>query len=75
MTARRGKPAEKNTFFPRKLTICLGLSVPCLMFTRDDQDTDELPPFLNTWRKMYAAVLVNLLVLILLFHAFTRYFA
>jgi hypothetical protein len=45
------------------------------MFTRDDQDTDELPPFLNTWRKMYAAVLVNLLVLILLFHAFTRYFA
>ena len=45
------------------------------MFTPDNQDTHELPPLLNTWRKMYAAVLVNLLVLILLFHAFTRYFA
>lgn len=45
------------------------------MVTPDNQDTHELPPVLNTWRKMYAAVLVNLLVLILLFHAFTRYFA
>jgi len=48
--------------------------VPCRMFKPDDQDTHELPPFLNTWRKMYAAVLVNLLVLILLFYAFTKYF-
>lgn len=44
------------------------------MFTPDEQDIDELPPFLNTWRKMYAAVLINLLVLIVLFYAFTRYF-
>lgn len=34
----------------------------------------ELPPFLNTWRKMYIAVLVHLALLILLFYAFTRYF-
>jgi hypothetical protein len=45
------------------------------MYTPDTQDVDELPPLLNTWPKMYAAVLVNLLVLIVLFYAFTRYFA
>ncbi len=44
------------------------------MFTRDEQDTNELPPFLNTWRKMYAVVLINLVVLILLFYGFTLYF-
>ncbi len=44
------------------------------MFKPDDQNTSELPPFLNTWRKMYAVVLINLVVLILLFYGFTLYF-
>ncbi len=39
------------------------------------RNTSELPPFLNTWRKMYIAVLIHLAVLILLFYAFTWYFA
>jgi hypothetical protein len=33
---------------------------------------DEPPPFLGTWSRVYAAVLVYLVVLILLFAIFTR---
>jgi hypothetical protein len=40
----------------------------------DETDQCELPPFLNTWRKMYIAVLANLVLLILFFYAFTNYF-
>ena len=36
---------------------------------------DEPPPFLRTWPRVYAAVLVYLIVLIALFHLFTRAFA
>ncbi len=40
--------------------------------------TNRIPtnclPFLNTWRKMYAVVLINLVVLILSFYGFTLYF-
>ena len=35
----------------------------------------EPPPFLGTWNVVYAAVLGWLLVLILVFAAFTRYFS
>jgi hypothetical protein len=35
---------------------------------------NELPPVLNTWKKMYLAVLANLVLLILLFYWFTQYF-
>lgn len=34
----------------------------------------EPPPFLGSWRRLYAIVLVNLVVLILLFYVFTRAF-
>jgi hypothetical protein len=37
--------------------------------------TDEPPPFLGTWRRVYTAVLVYLACLICLFYAFTRAFA
>ena len=37
-------------------------------------DRDEPPPFLRSWRRMYAAVLGYLAVLIALFYLFTRAF-
>jgi hypothetical protein len=33
---------------------------------------DEPPPFLGTWRRVYAGVLVYLAVIILAFYFFTR---
>ena len=35
---------------------------------------EEPPPFGGSWRRLYAAVLINLAVLVVLFHLFTRYF-
>jgi hypothetical protein len=37
--------------------------------------TDEPPPFLGAWPRVYAVVLIYLAVLIFLFYAFTRFFA
>jgi hypothetical protein len=36
---------------------------------------DEPPPFLGSWPRVYAAVLVYLALLISIFYAFTRAFA
>lgn len=36
---------------------------------------DEPPPFGGSWRVLYAAVLVNLVFLIVLFYIFTKAFA
>jgi hypothetical protein len=36
---------------------------------------DEPPPFLGTWPRVYAAVIVYLFLLISLFYAFTRMFS
>ena len=36
---------------------------------------DEPPPFGRSWRVLYAAVVLNLTVLILLFYAFTKAFS
>lgn len=36
---------------------------------------DEPPPFLGTWRRVYALVLVYLAAVITVFWIFTRYFA
>lgn len=36
--------------------------------------TDERPPFLGTWNRVYALVIGTLLGLILFFYLFTRYF-
>jgi hypothetical protein len=46
----------------------------------DDSDDrrqipDELPPVLGTWPRVYAFVLVYLVIVILVFYAFTRAFA
>jgi hypothetical protein len=41
----------------------------------DEYSTHELPPFFTTWKQMYAAVIANLLFLILLFYWITRYFS
>jgi hypothetical protein len=36
--------------------------------------TDESPPFGRSWAVLYAAVLLNLALLVLLFYLFTRAF-
>ena len=36
---------------------------------------EDPPPFLGTWPRVYAAVVIYLIILIALFHAFTRAFA
>lgn len=36
---------------------------------------EEPPPFGRSWRVLYAVVLLNLVLLILLFYAFTKVFA
>ena len=38
-------------------------------------DGEEPPPFGRSWRVLYAAVLLNLALLILLFYAFTKAFS
>jgi len=43
-------------------------------FQRTD-DKDEPPPLVRTWRRLYLAVIVWLLFLILVFYGFTRRFA
>lgn len=42
---------------------------------REREVIDDPPPFLRTWPRVYAAVLVYLLTLILLFWTLTRAFA
>jgi hypothetical protein len=37
-----------------------------------EQQLDPPPPIGKTWRRLYAAVLINLAVLILIFYAFTK---
>ena len=39
------------------------------------QMPDEPPPFLGTWPRVYAAVLIYLATLIVLFYCFTRFFS
>jgi hypothetical protein len=38
-------------------------------------DSEEKPPFGGSWRVLYAIVIGNLALLILLFYAFTRAFS
>jgi hypothetical protein len=41
---------------------------------RDEHTREEPPPVGGSWRVLYAAVLVNLVVLVALFYLFTRAF-
>ncbi|MBN1294949.1 MAG: hypothetical protein JXB48_24145 [Candidatus Latescibacteria bacterium] len=36
---------------------------------------EEPPPIFSTWKRLYLCVLLNLVILIVLFYAFTRFFA
>jgi len=36
--------------------------------------SDDTPPIGRSWTVLYAAVLINLVVMIAIFYAFTRYF-
>lgn len=38
------------------------------------KNTDEAPPIFKSWNRFYAAVLINLAILIILFYTFTRIF-
>ncbi|HVF26899.1 MAG TPA: hypothetical protein VM943_01585 [Pyrinomonadaceae bacterium] len=40
----------------------------------DERPVNEPPPFGGSWTVLYAAVLINLAVLILLFYLFTKVF-
>jgi hypothetical protein len=42
--------------------------------TRKHSQGEEPPPFGGSWRNLYAAVLANLAVLVVLFYLFTRAF-
>lgn len=41
---------------------------------RQSHSAEEPPPFGGSWKKLYAAVLVNLAALVALFYLFTRAF-
>jgi len=43
-------------------------------FIRNTEDEQEKPPFLSSWNRLYAAVLLNLALLIGLFYLFTKAF-
>ena len=40
-----------------------------------DHVVDDPPPFLHSWRNVYIAVLVYLVLIIFSFYVFTRFFA
>jgi hypothetical protein len=42
---------------------------------KPDSNGEDPPPIGGTWRILYAAVLLNLALLILLFYAFTKAFS
>ena len=42
--------------------------------THERPTREAPPPFGGSWRRLYAAVLINLAVLTALFYLFTRYF-
>ena len=39
-----------------------------------DKETQELPPFVKTWKQFYRLLIGWLVFLILIFYAFTKYF-
>lgn len=41
---------------------------------KHDESHDESPPVLSSWRKLYTAVFLNLVALIILFYIFTKIF-
>ena len=41
---------------------------------QSDMDDEGKPPLVSSWRNLYALVLVNLVVLIVLFYAFMKAF-
>jgi hypothetical protein len=38
------------------------------------EENNEKPPFLNSWRNVYALVIGTLVVLMILFYLFTKHF-
>jgi len=42
---------------------------------RKSPESDEAPPFLGSWRRIYAVVILNIAILLVLFFLFSRAFA
>lgn len=42
--------------------------------TDSKEYTEEKPPVLSSWKKLYAVVIGNLIVLVILFYLFTKSF-
>ena len=51
------------------------MSLPNKPDHHNTQDSDELPPFLGTWSRVYSAVLWYLAALIVVLYAFSRLFS
>ncbi len=45
-----------------------------MMETQQPNETEGLPPFIKTWRQMYAITVGTLLVLMVLFYVLMKYF-
>ncbi len=41
---------------------------------KPEKAIEEKPPFLSSWKKVYSIVFLNLVVLVILFYLFTKYF-
>jgi hypothetical protein len=41
---------------------------------KDEKTVEEKPPFLSSWKLIYTVVFLNLVVLIVLFYLFTKFF-
>ncbi len=41
----------------------------------EKKDSEDRPPILGSWKKLYLFVVAQLVVLIILFYLFTKYFS
>ena len=80
--SRRGgivkvRPVEDRVFLSgQAVTVLRGELIARMKFELPESTFDpEPPPILGTWRSVYTVALVWLAFLIILFYAFTRYFA
>jgi len=39
-----------------------------------EESPEEKPPLFSSWNKLYTAVMLNLIILIILFYLFTEFF-
>lgn len=47
--------------------------VNCLIEMKEEKDK-SLPPFVKSWQQLYWILVINLILMILFFYGFSRYF-